>query len=204
MGDDIRIGGATNPARLTVAMEKLRALEPDLFGDRTFKCGPICGVDHPADHMRKQIAAHLRDGNATPAVVVSLRPLVIAAYTSDLDAVVLLRFPLTFAVQYNLSVGTRLVAANLFWRDEENGQIYYAADIVPGPERSGDWTHFGPLIAEFLSDDHAAIAALKRDFDAEDWALLDARARTRIERLGLETARNGKPSTAILPAVIAR
>ena len=54
-------------------------------------------------------------GDTQPAVVVSTNPLLIAAYSDEMDAVVMLRFPNEFAEQYNLSVGTRLTTSNVYF-----------------------------------------------------------------------------------------
>lgn len=40
---------ASTPGGLSISDVKLRALEPELFEDRTFLCGPTCAKQHPAD-----------------------------------------------------------------------------------------------------------------------------------------------------------
>jgi hypothetical protein len=93
---------ASLPGGLTLSLPKLEELEPLLFTDRTFKCGPICDVDHPAESIRERLTEHLQLGCCGPALVVSTSPLVIAVYAEDLDASVLLRFPTNFVPAYGL------------------------------------------------------------------------------------------------------
>ncbi len=77
---------ATNPGNVRLSASKLQALEPELFEDRNFKCGPSCDVDHPAAEMRERFEEHLAHGDSRAAMVVSLEPLVVAALSDDLDA----------------------------------------------------------------------------------------------------------------------
>jgi hypothetical protein len=120
---------ASLPGGLTLSLRKLQELEPELFTDRTFKCGPTCDVDHSAESMRERFAEHLQLGCCGAGVVVSTSPLVIAVYGEDLDASVLLRFPQSFVERYALEKGRRLVAVNAF-QDvrSDRGEVLYAAD----------------------------------------------------------------------------
>ena len=191
---------ASDPGSLTLSLAKLKALEPELLTERRFKCGVTCNVDHPAAEMRERIAAQLQRGDSRAAVVVSLTPLVVAAYADDLDAVVLLRFAGELVAQYRLAVGSRLLAVNTFseQRGAKTGAMLYAVDLVPGPQRSG-WSNFTPFIAEFLSDDIARIEERKRQIGEPEWRTAAERAETRIARWGLGTARSGKPTQAGVP-----
>lgn len=84
MGDRDR-AVASDPGRLGLSEAKLRALEPALFEPRTFKCGS-CEQHHTAEDMRAIVAEGLHMGDSRAALVVSDRPLVVAAYSEDLDA----------------------------------------------------------------------------------------------------------------------
>lgn len=193
---------ASLPGGLRLSPEKLRELEPELFSDRTFKCGAVCDADHPAKEIRERLAEHLDLACAGPAKVVSVSPLVIAVYTTDLDAAVLLRFPAEFAERYRLAEGTRLLTVCSFEeaRAKDGGALLYAADLIPGPART-NWSNFTPLIAEFLSDEKDLIETRKREVPAGEWTSLDEKARLRVERWGLDTARDGRPSRAGLPVL---
>jgi hypothetical protein len=189
---------ADAPGGLALSERKLRALEPELFSDRTFECSPGCRHTHPASEMRERIAEHLELGDSRAAIVVSISPLIVAAYSDDLDAVALLRFPATFAVEQGLTVGSRLLTVNTYRNDVAHGVPRYDPDLVPGPARVR-WTGFHPLIAEFLSDDTRRIDARKHEIREGEWQTTERLARIRIERFGLETARSGKPTRAGFP-----
>lgn len=191
---------ASLPGELSLSVAKLQELEPELLTDRTFKCGPICGADHPAAEMRERYAEHLKLGCCGAALVVSASPLVIAAYASDLDGVVLLKFPPSFGKRYGLSTGTRLLAVSTFGdvRTKDGTTPLYAVDVIPGPDRT-HWSNFEPFIAEFLSDDAALIEQRKRQIPEEEWKAAARTAEVRIESMGIENARDGKPSAAGTP-----
>jgi hypothetical protein len=191
---------ATNPGALSLSERKLKELEPELFTDRTFKCSPGCPIDHPAAEMRERFAEHLQLGDSRAAVVVAVDPLVVAAFSSDLDAVVLLRFPAELVERYRLAVGSRLLTVNTYGdvRGKDTNEVFYAVDLVPGPRRSG-WSNFSPFIADFLSDEAERIEAQKRALPESEWADVERLARVRIERMGLDTARPGQPTLAGVP-----
>ena len=191
---------ASHPGGLRLSPAKLAALEPELFTDRTFRCSPGCPIDHPAAEMRERFAEHLQLGDSRAALVVSVTPLVVAAYSSDLDAVVLLSFPAEFVGRYRLVAGSRLLTVNTYIDvcESGTGKRRYAVDLIPGPHRSG-WSGFCPFIADFLSDDVQRIEARNREIDEEEWADAARLAQLRIDRWGLNTARPGKPSLAGTP-----
>jgi hypothetical protein len=190
---------ATLPGKLTLSEAKLRELEPGLFTARTYKCCATCDVDHPAADMLEKLGEHLEHGCCCAAVVMSLDPLIIAAYADDLDGVVLLRFPPSYAARYGLEVGSQLLAVNLYQEVKaRNGSRLYAVDIIPGPQRQA-WSSFSPLIAELVSDDDARIAELKAAMSPRDWLTCATRARAHIDRLGVEHARSGQPMAAGFP-----
>jgi hypothetical protein len=190
---------ASLPGGLELSNRKLEELEPELFDDRTFKCGPTCDTDHPADSIRERLTEHLELGCCGAALVVSTSPLVIAVYGEDLDASVLLRFPSSFVERYGLSVGKRLVAVNAFQDVRaDGGEVLYAADLIPGPART-NWSGFHPCIAEFMSDQADVIEQRRREIPEKEWEAVERTAKLRIDRMGLQTARDGKPSQAGFP-----
>jgi hypothetical protein len=190
---------ASLPGGLELSLRKLEELDAALFADRPLKCGPTCEVDHPAADIRERLAEHLRLGCCGAALVVSTSPLVVAVYGEDLDASVLLRFPSSFVERYGLSVGKRLVAVNSFLDVRaDGGEVLYAVDLIPGPGRT-NWSSFTPCIAEFLSDETDLIEARRREIPEKEWAAVERTAKLRIERMGLESARDGRPSQAAFP-----
>lgn len=190
---------ASNPGDLELSAEKLRELEPALFSEATLKCGPMCPVDHPVDELRERIAEHMKLGDTQPAIVVSTDPLVVSVAAIDLDAAILLRFPASFVERYGLSVGSRLVSVNTYvdLRTAE-GELYYAVDILPGPQRT-NWSNASPFIADFLCEDEELLEAKKDRIPNADWNRLERNTNSRIDKWGLETARDGKPMSAATP-----
>jgi hypothetical protein len=145
-------------------------------------------------------AEHMHLGASEPAMVVSRVPLIVAAHAGDLDAAVLLRFPASFVPRYGLGVGTRLLVVNTYQevRGTQNADPWYAVDLIPGPDRH-QWQNAFPLVAEFLSDDAERIERRKREIPEEEWRRLDENARRRIQRWGIETARDARPTLAKTP-----
>jgi hypothetical protein len=194
---------ATNPGSLAISWAKIRELDPELMTDRTFRCGPICPVEHPSSEMRGRFEEHLQLGDSQPALVVSLAPLVVAAYSIDIDACVLLSFPASFVEQYELAIGARLLTVNTYTNVQAKGasERLYAVDLVPGPRRTG-WSNFVPLIADFVCDDAERVHARKQSIAADLWESASIRANERVERFGLSTARDGRPSRVATPVRI--
>ena len=194
---------ATNPGCLELSEAKLRRLEPELFGNGTFVCSATCAKLHPAAEIRERIDEQLKIGDASPALVLSLDPLLVGAYAGDLDGVILLRFPRKLATEYGLAVGSRLIAVSSFNKMtmSKSGELAYACDILPGPQRV-DWSNFQPYIGDFLSDDAQGIEARKAVLDESVWQRAKELGELRLRVLGARTARDGKPSKAGIPVAI--
>ena len=144
---------ASDAVGLTISDEKLRILRPDLYGLPGLgrRIREAVGLAWP---QKSYIAGHLRDGDSRAAVVVSVDPLLVAAYTDEMDCVAIVEFPDGFAEDYGLEVGSRLLSVNTY----TSGPAY-DADLEPGPLDRGQWTGFQPILAEFVSDDLARIEA---------------------------------------------
>lgn len=186
---------ASNPAGISLSTEKLSHLEPALLGTERFLCSsPVCSMKHTTADLRARLQEHLELGDSRAAVVVATQPLLVAAWSDDLDGAVLLRFPEAFVERYALTPGSRLLSVNTYQalRHPKTREPVVAVDLVPGPEATG-WSNVHPCIAEFISDDSTVIDARKRAIDEAEWAKLDVGARKRIEALGVDTARPGGP-----------
>lgn len=105
---------------------------------------------------RKFIDSYIFFGDTQPAVVMSTSPLTISAYSDEMDAVMLLRFPDILAEKYGLEVGTRLTTSNtysMFAGYARVSRADVANDIIPGKNFSGQYFDFRPIVTLFLSDD---------------------------------------------------
>ncbi|MBP1587445.1 MAG: hypothetical protein J6X34_07740 [Clostridia bacterium] len=125
--------------------------------------------------MTTQMLGHiLLKGDTQPAVVYSLNPFIVSAYSDELDAVVFLRFPEELAGIYDLSVGSRLVTACNYSREGNRA----AFDIFPGAAASGLYSDVTPVVQLFFAgknqilfaggDDE--IRARTADFSESVWA----------------------------------
>ena len=91
-------------------------------------------------------------------------PLLVAAYTDELDCVAILQFPGELVAEYRLQPGTKLLTVNMYRRKPE-----IDADLIPGPNAGSAWSGFNPLIADFVSDDAEGLKARKKEITKEEW-----------------------------------
>lgn len=169
---------ASNPAGVGVSAERLRQLDPNPFDDEKGFELDLEAVD-----------LHLRTGDSRAAVVVSTSPLRVAAYTDELDCVVLLAYSDDLVAEHGLELGSRLLTFNTYDKCEVH------PDLDPGPLNRGMWGNFFPLIAEFFSDDAEAIARRKAEISGEEWERAEAMGQAYLARRGLHAARDGRPSS---------
>ena len=196
--DDTR---ASHPGGLALSRTKLRALQPELLyplrwllADKRMIAGRAKGRRWLLTHVEE----HLQHGDSRAAIVVSVDPLRIAAYTGELDAVALLGFDRRFARGQALAAGQRLLVVNTY----SPRSAGVATDLREGPGAHGRWGNFAPYVAEFLSDDTARIEARKKEIDEAEWLRTVTLAREWIERHGL-AARDGRPLACANPAPVA-
>ena len=180
---------ATRPGGIGLSDARMRRFHPELYGlaglfhERRF---PARGVS--AREARRMIHEHLQKGDSQPALVVSTKPLVVAAYSDDLDCVALLEFDEALVLEHHLQQGSRLLTINTNLDDAAG-----AHDLQLGPDRCAPWKNFWPCIAEFLSDDVDQIAQLKREIAQDAW-LKAARAAKRAWQDGRpQIVRAGQP-----------
>lgn len=184
---------ASSPGRLALSHARLRKQRPDLYGLR----GLWTRIrDHFEKRrpMRLHIQELLAHGDSRAAVVVSVSPLLVAAYSDELDCVVLLRFPDKMVRRFALSVGQRLLTVNAYRRCD-----HYDPDVVLGPRMYRRWTGYHPNIADFLTTDVERLADRKAKIGEEEWQ------RTRQMGLAYLAAypgvwRDGRPGYSTIPA----
>ena len=184
---------ASDPGRVTLSRRRLARLCPEFGG----AAGAVARIedllnDRNADVAR--MADHLQNGDSRAAVVVSTAPLLVSAYTDELDCVALLRFPEDFVRDYELSVGSRLLTVNRY-----GGGGPLARDLENGPASHHRWTNFQPLIADFLSDDRQRIALRKSQVPEQEWDLALSLGQRWLAARGT-AARDGRPNRSQLPA----
>ncbi len=138
---------AGNPGGLALSRRKLAVLQPELLSWWRWTLGAWTGK-HPfratdRNYFLTHIEEHLQYGDTRAAVVVGLRPLRIAAYSDELDCTALLAFPDSYADEYRLKPGGRLLCVNTYASIDRG----HASDLVDGEGSSHRWGNFAPYIA---------------------------------------------------------
>jgi Fe-S cluster assembly iron-binding protein IscA len=160
---------ASDPGQLLLSEDKLRRLQPDLFSSEPGFFGRVLGrrLDPGLQEFREGLAEHLLRGDSRAAVVVSITPLVVAAYTDELDCVALLKFPDYLVSEHRLQVGSRLLTVNLYHRAASGER---PRDLVPGPKDTRQFTNYTPLIADFLATNADRVDRRKQAISDDEWA----------------------------------
>jgi hypothetical protein len=146
---------ATDPVPVVVADEHLRWFCPQLYG--------WSGRRAERKRLREVIIEHMRFGDSRAAVVVSTAPLLVAAFTDELDCVVILRFVPGPPIA-DLAVGSRLLTVNTYKRGTK-----LDGDLFPGPLRIDRWVGFYPIIADFICANQDVVDRRKADIGTEEW-----------------------------------
>jgi len=188
---------ASNPAGLSLSMKKLRGLEPWMFGTRHVLRrigGSLIGLVFVDAVDAEDLSEHLAAGDARAAVVLSTTPLLVAAYSDDLDCVAMLRFGGDFVERYRLGVGDQLLTVNTYY-----DEFTTHGDLMFGPNRAAEWSGFFPVIADFLSDDAEQIEQRKREIDQHEWQRCRELGEAYLaQRPGV--SRGGRPRLSCRPA----
>lgn len=191
---------ASDPGAVRLSDEKLRRIQPEFISLVKWlgflaKNPTAMFVSLDRASWKIPIAEHLMYGDSRAAVVISVSPLLIAAYTDELDCIALLKFEAGFGKDYDLSVGSRLITINTYLDLTDD----YEEDLIVGKDNYGRYGNFSPFIAEFLTEDIDVLENRKRNIDESEWL--------RTKNLGEEyaakqnaRARDGRPLYSIFPA----
>jgi hypothetical protein len=152
---------------------------------------------HPVLNTRHQ--EHLLCGDSRAAMVVSINPLLIAAYTDEFDCIAMLKFANKLVREYNLKVFDRLLTINLYMPEGT-----FAEDLKHGPASYHRYFNFTPFIAEFLSDDLNQIELRKTQILEAEWERTKYLAEEYIAKNGKSKVRDGSPLYCSEPAKIDR
>lgn len=117
-----------------------------------------------SDMQIESVTRALFYGDTQPAVVVSTEPLLVAAYSDEMDGVVMLRFPSDFTAKYGLEIGTRLTTSNIYFEGER-----IASDIFVGEGYLRQWVDFMPIVQLFLGKGDDKIRAKISLFEENVW-----------------------------------
>lgn len=184
---------ATDPGGVAVSHQKLRRFHPHLYGFHTLL--DILRIPpNRTSFWKTHVHEHLMYGDSRAAVVVSVEPLLVAAYTSDIDCVAMLHFPDKLVQEYDLSEGKHLLTVNTYGVADKVQE-----DLHPGPGSQGYWMMFAPFIAEFLSDDLERIEKRKSEIEKTEWQRVVELGDIYYKEHGL-FARDGRPLYVLDPA----
>ncbi len=196
-------GVASLPGDIPISMPRLTRLEPLLAPPRENKEGEKSAEVKQRIPEQKRLRIlevlreHLAAGAAEPALVISVKPLLVAAYTGDLDCVAMLKFPDWLVKEHNLKVGSRLLTVNTFQTPEHRKD---AADLHFGPKRLPRFTNVFPIIADFVTYDKEAVAKRKTQILDEKWDRCETYGKQYHDKYP-DLARNGSPLYSGLVAV---
>ena len=156
-------GQAGNPGKVKFSHKKYYSFRNKIntkFSEKYF-----------SDMQIELVSQILMFGDTQPATVVSTAPLLIAAYSDEMDGVVMLRFDESFAEQYDLHPGDRLTASCVYF-----GGTKVAQDIFNGAGWTHNFANFAPIIQLFLGKKDDKIREKTALFPEETWEKVAALA----------------------------
>lgn len=123
--------------------------------------------------QKKKLNEFMKFGDTQPAIVYSISPLLIAAYSDEMDAVLMLKFPEELAKQYKLTVGTRIVTSNVYVHKNQFG---ISEDIFIGENYLNRYRDFIPIVALFLSRNESFLKNQTNLFNESTWQVVKEKA----------------------------
>jgi hypothetical protein len=184
---------ASDPGGIRLSDFKLRRFHPELYRSKGIWRW-FGGLSPMQRFWLTRMREHLLHGDSRAALVVSVQPLLVAAYTDELDCIALLHFPQELAGEYGLQVWTRLLTVNIYAFGTQP-----VADLESGPASYHRYSNFTPLIAEFVSEDRDRIEHRKAEIGEAEWQRTAALAHAYFARHG-PLARDGRPMHSDTPA----
>ena len=152
---------AENPGNIKLSRWKLRKIKK-----------MICISKRERAYFNKQIPAikeYVAFGDTQPAYVMSVSPLVVSAYSDEMDAVVMLRFPDELSRQYKLTIGDRIITVNTYRQLNSNGVV---PDVFVGKNYLNRYSDCHPIVPLFISRSHKLMHQKLSLFDEEEWQMV--------------------------------
>jgi hypothetical protein len=185
---------ASDPGRIDISHIKMSQFHPELYQQGDLN-SPSKYSATEQRFWNTHHAEHLLCGDSRAAMVASIEPLLVAAYTDELDCIAMLRFPDDLVREYELNIYQKLLTVNLY----RYGQT--VADLENGPASYHRYGNFTPFIAEFLSDDRMQIEHRKTQILEAEWRRTQRLARIYIAKHGETRVRDGRPMYCDRPAI---
>jgi hypothetical protein len=143
------VGAASDSGGFSLDESKLHALFPEF--------------EWTADQLA-YLDEHLKLGDSRAAIVASVKPLVVSAYSDELDGVILIKFPDDLVTQYSLNAGDELIASWVYPRS-----LQAPRDVEQGDRNSGRYSNGAPIVADFFSNSVDKIKKRKSGVSKEEW-----------------------------------
>ena len=172
------VGWASDSGRFSLDEAKLRGMFPDF----AWTTDQIAYLNE-----------HLDRGDSRAAIVASVKPLVVSAYSDELDAVILVQFPDALVDKYSLGVGDPLIASWIYPSLRQP-----PSDIVQGPNNLKRYNNGAPLVADFFSNSVDKIKQRKLGVSKDEWARVLALTPDAVKRADGKY-RSGFPLDTRLP-----
>ncbi|HEY1097439.1 MAG TPA: hypothetical protein VGF99_00870 [Myxococcota bacterium] len=172
---------ASRPGCFDLDLDLAAAVAPELF-DSAEKSVAVA-------HWRRQLPGLLMHGDTQPALVIAVAPVIVASYSDDLDAVVLLRLPDDAAGASSLAVGDRLVTVNSYVERRQ----FVADDIVCGPRAGTSWGNVTPVVVRLVNRQTRLQHRRLQQIADHEWRALDEALARRRALFGDRRVRDARP-----------
>ena len=156
---------AGHPGRIHVDRKKLDQYEKNFQGCIGLVANILFGLFRVPGEVAA-VTEHAQKGDCNAAAVINLDPLIVAAYSDELDAVALLKFSQRERTGYQLEVGTMLVTANKYFSEVARTG---ADDVSMGPGNHGRWQNFQPIILNFITSDSQRLEEIYGGIPEDQW-----------------------------------
>lgn len=163
---------ASSPGNVYLSIEKLKLLSPSIFTLKFKLLGYILKILRGYTIINS-LEERVFYGDSQPAIVISTTPLIIAAYSEDIDCVVLIKFPDKFTEMYNLYPKSKLISINTYLQGNE-----FQKDLSPGDNCHYTWVGYTPIIGEFITNNLDILEEKKSNISEDLWEY--------VYKLGLE------------------
>lgn len=178
---------ASHAGNLSLSKRRLELLEPEIAASESGVLGRLFDSKKRDAHFwKKRIPEHLSNGDSRAAILVQNSPLIVSAYSDEIDNVLFLAFPENVTTLSSLKPGDKLLTVNTYGFGD-------AVDCENGPAAYLRYGQFSPYIADVLSEDESRIESRKREIEAHEWERAEHCTEQWLAKRGT-VARDGRPT----------
>lgn len=145
---------------LKISKKMLKVACPSMFG--------LFGIKLTNFETYKRMCEYISLGDTQPAIVYNISPFLVAAYSDEMDAVVMVRFDESLIERYNIVERQRMISVNIYTDGKSYG-MDIPKDIKIGSGYLNRWTDFTPHIGDLLSNNIEIIQNHKMNISEEKW-----------------------------------